>query len=110
VAAAPHKLFDARPGLHGELHGGLIVDRTPSPSRRPTTAVGLRESVARKYLTLAAAPPPAAVDFSTAPWWNSALEQDDQQTLGACVSFSGDHFRRVLSLQVGHADQKHSQL
>jgi len=70
--------------------------------------VGLREAVARKYLTHAAAP--AAVDFSTAPWWNSALEQDDQQTLGACVSFSGDHFRRVLSLQAGHADQKHSQL
>ncbi|HEX2712190.1 MAG TPA: hypothetical protein VHM88_08210, partial [Candidatus Acidoferrales bacterium] len=42
--------------------------------------------------------------------WDATMYTDDQQTLGACVSFAGDHMRCFLSLQDGHPRQPHSQL
>lgn len=106
--SGPHQLFAPRPqGAHGELHGGRLPGRRPTP---PTFAHADAVAIGLVHAELLAPGAAFDIDLSLEKWWTPALERDDQATLGYCVYFAGDHACRIDSLQAGHADQTHSQL
>jgi len=104
-----HLLFRARPGAHGELHGGLLGRPQQDPRQQQLFRYDLATARAMGILRAAVAVPPSW-EATKQPWWNPALSACDQGQLGACVFFAGSRAREVLSLQAGHAYQRRSEL
>src|SRR5436853_3841081 len=104
-----HELFKEVPRLHGPFHGGLLGPSPEDPAQRPLTMVDLDTAVLRGHLTLPEAVP-SGVNFIDKGWVTQAMLNDDQGSLGSCVSFATKHMREFLSIQAGHQLQEHSPL
>ena len=93
---------------HG-YYGGYRGPSPKDPLHRPGAVFSFEDAL--KIGVIKTTPGVAlatAVDFRKQGWVTTAMENDDQGQLGACVSFSAKHMREFLSIQIGHGLQEHA--